>query len=101
MNNLQEIESAIGQLSTEDLAAFRAWFAEFDAKAWDRQFEEDVAVERLNKIANNRGIDRFYEEYDRTEPTTAEITALALQGGSFDFLDSEPDLYDSEDGEAI
>jgi hypothetical protein len=62
MNNLQEIESAIGQLSTEDLAAFRAWFAEFDAKAWDRQFEEDVAVERLNKIANNRGIDRFYEE---------------------------------------
>jgi hypothetical protein len=32
MNNLQEIESAIGQLSTEDLAAFRDWFDEFDAR---------------------------------------------------------------------
>ncbi|NHC35900.1 hypothetical protein [Scytonema millei] len=51
MNNLQEIEQAVSQLSAEELADFRAWFAEFDAAAWDRQFEEDVAAGRLDRLA--------------------------------------------------
>jgi hypothetical protein len=51
MSTVQEIESAVRQLSSQDLAAFRAWFAEFDARAWDRQFEEDVAAGRLDKLA--------------------------------------------------
>ena len=51
MNSLQEIESAISQLSADELAAFRVWFAEFDAELWDRQFEEDVAAGRLNQLA--------------------------------------------------
>jgi len=33
------------------LAAFRAWFAEFDAAVWDKQFEEDVAAGRLDQLA--------------------------------------------------
>ena len=28
MNNLKDVEQAIKQLSSEELAAFRAWFAE-------------------------------------------------------------------------
>jgi len=51
MSSLQEIEDAIGKLSPDELAAFRVWFAEFDAKIWDRQIEEDVAAGRLNKLA--------------------------------------------------
>ena len=51
MSTVQEIENAIRRLTPEDLAAFRAWFAEFDAAAWDRQFEEDVAAGRLNQLA--------------------------------------------------
>jgi hypothetical protein len=51
MSSLQEIEDAIGKLSADELAAFRVWFAEFDAKIWDRQIEEDVAASRLNKLA--------------------------------------------------
>ncbi|AFY90456.1 MAG: hypothetical protein CLLPBCKN_007894 [Chroococcidiopsis cubana SAG 39.79] len=51
MNNLQEIEQAVSQLSVEELADFRAWFAEFDAAVWDRQFEEDVAAGRLDRLA--------------------------------------------------
>jgi len=51
MSGLQEIESAIGKLSAEELAAFRVWFAKFDAEIWDRQFEEDVAAGRLDKLA--------------------------------------------------
>jgi hypothetical protein len=51
MSSLQEIESAISKLSADELAAFRVWFAEFDAEIWDRQFEEDVAAGRLDKLA--------------------------------------------------
>jgi hypothetical protein len=51
MSNLPEIERAIGQLSAEELADFRVWFAEFDAEKWDRQFEEDVAAGRLDNLA--------------------------------------------------
>jgi hypothetical protein len=35
MKALQEIELAISQLSKEELASFRVWFAEFDAAIWD------------------------------------------------------------------
>jgi hypothetical protein len=52
MSSLQEIETAISQLSTDELTAFRVWFAKFDAEIWDRQFEEDVALGRLNKLAD-------------------------------------------------
>jgi hypothetical protein len=52
MTSLQEIETAISQLSPDELTAFRVWFAEFDAEIWDRQFEEDVALGRLNKLAD-------------------------------------------------
>jgi len=51
MTNLQEIERAVSQLSQEELAAFRVWFAEFDAKIWNQQFEKDVASGRLNGLA--------------------------------------------------
>lgn len=50
MNTLKDVEQAIKQLSSDELAAFRAWFAEFDAEVWDRQFEEDVAAGRLNLL---------------------------------------------------
>ena len=52
MNTLQEIERAVSQLSPEELAAFRAWFAEFDAAIWDRQLETDVAAGRLDALAD-------------------------------------------------
>jgi hypothetical protein len=51
MNTVQEIENAVRQFSAEDLAAFRAWFAEFDALAWDRQLDADVASGRLDQLA--------------------------------------------------
>lgn len=51
MNTLNEIERAISQLSPQELAAFRTWFAEFDAAAWDQQFEADVAAGRLDALA--------------------------------------------------
>jgi hypothetical protein len=52
MSTVQEIEDAIRQLPAEDLAALRAWFATFDADAWDHQFEQDVAAGRLDALAD-------------------------------------------------
>ncbi|NMG07684.1 hypothetical protein DP117_12645 [Brasilonema sp. UFV-L1] len=51
MNTLQEIERAVTQLSSEELAAFRTWFAKFDAAVWDQQFEADVEAGRLDALA--------------------------------------------------
>jgi hypothetical protein len=48
MSTVKEIEEALRRLSPEDRATFRAWFAEFDAEEWDRQFEADVATGRLD-----------------------------------------------------
>jgi hypothetical protein len=51
MKTLKEIELAISQLSEEELASFRTWFAEFDATIWDKQFEADVAAGKLDTLA--------------------------------------------------
>jgi len=51
MSSATVIQEAATQLPNEDPAAFREWFAEFDASLWDRQFEADVAAGRLDKAA--------------------------------------------------
>ena len=48
MSTVEEIEAAIQQLSPDEMAAFRAWYAEFDAAAWDRQIAKDDAAGRLD-----------------------------------------------------
>ena len=50
MSTVQEIQAAVTQLTPENLAAFRLWFAEFDAALWDRQLESDVAAGRLDEL---------------------------------------------------
>ena len=52
MSSVKDIELAVATLSSQDLAAFRRWFAEFDARAWDRQFEQDVATGRLESLGD-------------------------------------------------
>ena len=39
--------------------------------------------------------------FDSSYPTSFELTTLALQGKSLEFLNQEPDLYTIEDGEPI
>jgi hypothetical protein len=52
MSSVKEIESAVAGLSRAELSAFRSWFAGFDAEAWDRQFETDVAASRLDALGD-------------------------------------------------
>jgi len=48
---IQELEQAVAQLPPKELARFRKWFAEFDAQAWDKQWEADAKSGKLDKIA--------------------------------------------------
>ena len=50
MQKVQEIESAISRLSKDSLINFREWFEEFDAKVWDKQFENDVMSGKLDNL---------------------------------------------------
>jgi hypothetical protein len=52
MGSVKEIEEAVLGLSETELAAFRMWFAEFDAEMWDRRIEHDVAAGRLDALAD-------------------------------------------------
>jgi len=51
MTTRHEIESAVSSLPTDELARFRAWFEEFDAALWNKQFEEDAKTGRLDALA--------------------------------------------------
>jgi hypothetical protein len=46
--NIEELESAVTQLSSEKLAEFSKWFEEFMADQWERQIEADILVGRLD-----------------------------------------------------
>ena len=52
MSSVHEIETAVSKLSRRELLAFREWFSEFDAAAWDKQFEKDVAAGHLDALAD-------------------------------------------------
>ena len=52
MSTVREIEAAVSKLSRQELLVFRDWFSEFDAVAWDKQFEADVAAGHLDALAD-------------------------------------------------
>ena len=53
MRRIEEIESAVEELSREELASFSEWFAEFEACTWDRDLEEDATAGRLDELAED------------------------------------------------
>ncbi|MGD1936943.1 MAG: hypothetical protein ACFCA4_05245 [Cyanophyceae cyanobacterium] len=48
---LRELKQTVAQLSSEEFAAFREWFAELDEERWDRQIETDTAAGKLDDLA--------------------------------------------------
>jgi len=50
LSEVEQIERRIKGLPPEDLARFRAWFLEYDARAWDRQIEGDSKAGRLDSM---------------------------------------------------
>jgi hypothetical protein len=53
MSRVEQIEGQIKELTSEELQSLRAWFAEYDAQIWDRQFEADVRAGKLDRLADD------------------------------------------------
>jgi hypothetical protein len=52
MSKVELIERDVQSLSQSELEAFRRWFLEFDAEAWDRQIEEDIRAGKLDALTD-------------------------------------------------
>ena len=48
MDKIGKIGREIREFSSAELVAFRKWFHDFDADAWDWQIEEDVQAGKLD-----------------------------------------------------
>ena len=55
--NTQEIERAIVQLPSSEIAKLAEWFREFQAQVWDQQLERDVQAGRLDALLEQVDID--------------------------------------------
>src|SRR4051794_30031262 len=77
---VEAIQRAISELSRTELAELRAWFATFDAEAWDREWEEDAAAGRLDALADEAWKTGGWDGRARCEPSAA----LRWRGGPAD-----------------
>jgi hypothetical protein len=50
MTKIEDIEKAVERLSAEDLARFRRWFEEFDARMFDDKIARDAKSGKLDKL---------------------------------------------------
>ena len=50
MTTIEEIEKAVAELTPEQLATFRAWFDELQARMFDEQIERDAKDGKLDKL---------------------------------------------------
>jgi len=49
--SVQELEKAVTQLPSPELALFTAWFEEYQSDLWDKQIEQDALSGRLDSLA--------------------------------------------------
>ena len=55
--SLHELETALTDLPSTELAAFARWFEEYLADAWDRQIEADIQAGRLDEAGRQADAD--------------------------------------------
>lgn len=57
--SVEELESIVTHLSSDELARFSAWFEEFLSDQWDQKIERDVLAGRLDSsvIRSNEHFD--------------------------------------------
>ena len=50
MSEVERLERRIENLTSQELAKFRAWFVELDARVWDQQIEADAKAGKLDGL---------------------------------------------------
>lgn len=55
--SLPELEAAVSRLPAADLRTFAQWFEEYQADAWDRLIEADIAAGRLDAAGRQADAD--------------------------------------------
>ena len=65
VRKVQDIERAVQGLPDSELREFREWFAEFDARMWDAELEQDASSGVLDSLAEEAINDR---DEGRTRP---------------------------------
>ena len=53
LNTVEESEKAVAGLTPEQLAKFRTWIAEFDARLFDVKIGRDAKSAKLDKLADD------------------------------------------------
>jgi len=51
MSTIEQIETAILTLPSDDFERLRQWFFDVDYQRWDEQLEQDIAEGRLETLA--------------------------------------------------
>jgi hypothetical protein len=51
--SVNELETAVAQLSADELTAFAQWFEEYLADAWDCRIEADIQAGRLDEAGRH------------------------------------------------
>jgi hypothetical protein len=57
--SVTEIQAAITELTSDDLADLMNWLDDYQPKLWDKQIDEDLQAGRLDKVLAE--VDREYE----------------------------------------
>ena len=52
MTKIEKLEREVSDLTPQELAQFREWFAAFDAAVWDEQLEADAKGGKLDSLAD-------------------------------------------------
>jgi len=50
MSEVEQLEQRIEKLPPQEFAELRAWFLEFEARAWDHQIEVDAKAGKLDGL---------------------------------------------------
>lgn len=65
MLTLEQLETAILQLSTDEFNQLIEWFFDLDYQRWDEQVEKDIAARKLDNLAEEAMAD-FQSGHYRT-----------------------------------
>ena len=76
MTTAEDIEKAVAQLSSRELARFRAWFEAFDAERFDAAIERDAQSGKLDALADEALAAHRAGRSRECRPTPVELAGI-------------------------